>query len=185
MPETFIHRYPVTEEYLAIRKSAFDIPIERFQKFIDANKFKVYGAAIDIPVAPQVVATLIVFINGAANIYFNRGEKYENASTKYVSVVKAAQSLIYQCNKCLDKAELTPMIDLPHDASYNVYMMNVNRKVYKLSYNVSDVAASDDEDMKILNYAVQNVMKEIHNAQIEDGNLKKRETITVTTKNKK
>ena len=33
----------------------------------------VYGMVIDMPINPVTLSTLVVYINGAANVYFNNG----------------------------------------------------------------------------------------------------------------
>ena len=90
--------YPVTPGYLATRNSALHIPPMQFSNM----KFKsdeVYGMVIDIPMGQTVMVTMVCFINGAANLYFNNGGEYTGASTKYKSVVQAARNLVVNANE--------------------------------------------------------------------------------------
>jgi hypothetical protein len=67
--------YPVTPKYLATRSSALHIPPAQFSNM----KFKsdeVYGVIVDMPMSPIIMVTMVCFINGAANLYFNNGAEY-------------------------------------------------------------------------------------------------------------
>ena len=64
--------YLVTENYLMMRGAALHFPAKQFAGMIH-NENSVYGVIMDIPVNPTSLSTLVVFINGAVNLYFNNG----------------------------------------------------------------------------------------------------------------
>jgi hypothetical protein len=157
-------RYPVTEKYLIARRSSLVTPAKRFEKFIKGDE--VYGVVIDMPVAPRIAATLVAYINGAANIHFNHGEEYVGAATRYLSVVKAASLLVMQAEKIRDNTELVKSFDMPSGTDYNVYLLT-KEGIRKLVYRPAEIKP-DDENMKLFHFASQNLMKELHEAQLKD-----------------
>ena len=64
--------YVVTEKYLLTRGAALQLPAKQFQSFIH-DKNTIYGMVIDMPMNPALLCSLVVYINGAANVYFNNG----------------------------------------------------------------------------------------------------------------
>ena len=74
-------RYPVTQKYLMTRGQALNFPVKFFQG--NFKKDDVYGMVIDIPMPSNILTTMVCFINGAANLYFNNGGEYTGASQKY------------------------------------------------------------------------------------------------------
>ena len=67
--------YLVTESYLMTRGAALHFPAKQFSDMI-TDEYSVYGMVIDIPIDPRTLSTLVVYINGAANLYFNNGGSY-------------------------------------------------------------------------------------------------------------
>ena len=109
MPTT--DRYPVTQKYLMTRGQALNFPANFFQANFKKND--VYGVVIDIPMPGNVLTTMVCFINGAANLYFNNGGEYSGASQRYRNLVQAAHTLVANAGQLLPKAEKTKMYDLP------------------------------------------------------------------------
>lgn len=73
-------RYSVTPKYLMTRNQAINFPPSFFK--LPLKKNDVYGVVIDIPMSSQILATMVCFINGAANLYFNNGTEYSGAAQK-------------------------------------------------------------------------------------------------------
>ena len=67
--------YLPTESYLATRAAALHFPAKQFADMIN-DQNSVYGMVIDMPINPVTLSTLVVYINGAANVYFNNGGSY-------------------------------------------------------------------------------------------------------------
>ena len=84
--------YLVTEEYLMTRSAALHFPAKQFNGMLP-SKDSVYGMVIDMPMDPRTVATLVVYINGAANLYFNNGGSYTGASQRYQSLDRKSTRL--------------------------------------------------------------------------------------------
>lgn len=159
-----LNRYPLTEKYLKARKVSLINPVTRFSKYVKGDE--VYGVVIDLPVAPRICASLVAYINGAANIHFNHGEEYVGAAKKYMSVVKAASLLVMQANKLLDKAEPTKTFELPSGTSHNVYLLTA-KGIYKFVYTPSSLT-EEQQDERVFNIACRNLMRELHEAQLKD-----------------
>ena len=73
-----VDRYPVTQKYLMTRNQALNFPIDFFKG--NFRKNDVYGVVIDLPMPNNVLSTMVCFINGAANLYFNNGGEYTGAA---------------------------------------------------------------------------------------------------------
>ena len=80
--------YLVTENYLLTRGAALHFPAKQFSGMI-SDEHSVYGVVIDMPIDPRTLSTLVVYINGAANLYFNNGGSYTGASQRYQTVGQA------------------------------------------------------------------------------------------------
>lgn len=158
------HRYPVTQKYLMARKSSMVTPASRFEKFIKDNE--VYGIVLDMPVAPNVIATLVAYVNGAANVHYNSGLEYVGAAKKYLDVVKAANAYVRYANELLDRTERVAYFDLPTTQEYTAYFLRANG-IYKYTYIPSELA-KDDEKGRIFHFGCRNLMRELHEAQLKD-----------------
>ena len=84
--------YLVTENYLLTRGAALHFPAKQFSGMI-SDEHSVYGVVIDMPIDPRTLSTLVVYINGAANLYFNNGGSYTGASQRYQTVVQAGKTV--------------------------------------------------------------------------------------------
>ena len=102
MPNSITGRYSVTQKYLMTRGQAINFPA----KFFNTNfkKDEVFGVVVDIPMASDILTTMVCFINGAANLYFNNGGEYTGASQKYLSLVQATHALVSNAGQLLPKA---------------------------------------------------------------------------------
>lgn len=157
--------YPVTPKYLATRSSALHIPSAQFSNI----KFKadeVYGVVVDMPMSPVIMVTMVCFINGAANLYFNNGAEYTGASTKYKSVVQAARNLVVNSNQLLPLAEKTTQFPLPTNNGHHVYLMT-KRGTFKVEIDPRNPGALEREK-RVIHYLYQQVMTSLRLAQMRD-----------------
>lgn len=166
MASNNFHRYPVTQKYLMARKSSIMTPASRFEKFIKGDE--VYGIILDMPVAENVIATLVAYINGAANIHYNNGLEYVGAAKKYLDVVKAANLYVQYANEIFDRAERVAYFDLPKSHEYTAYFLTA-KGIYRYAYVPSELA-KDDEKGRIFHFGCRNLMRELHEAQLKDRN---------------
>lgn len=158
--------YPVTPKYLQTRSSALHIPPGQFSGI----KFKpdeVYGVVIDIPMGPAVLATMVCFINGAANLYFNNGAEYTGASTRYKSVVQAARNLVVNATPLKAQGKRTSAFPLPVGGKHFVYLMT-KRGTFKAELDPRALTENDKEK-RVVYYLYQQVMGALRLAQMRDA----------------
>lgn len=158
--------YPVTPNYLATRNSALHIPPAQFSNM----KFKsdeVYGIIIDIPMGQTIMVTMVCFINGAANLYFNNGSEYTGASTKYKSVVQAARNLVVNSNPLKQICKRTSQFPLPVAGKHNIYMLT-KRGIFKSEINPQTIY-NDSKEKRVVYHLYQQVMGALRLAQLRDA----------------
>lgn len=158
--------YPVTAKYLSTRNSALHIPPAQFRNI----KFKtddVYGVVIDIPMGPTILATMVCFINGAANLYFNNGSEYTGASTKYKAVVQAARNLVVNATPLRTQAKKTSQYPLPVAGKHFVYLMT-KKGNYTVEIDPGTVQTAEKEK-RVVYYLYQQVMGALRIAQMRDA----------------
>lgn len=158
--------YPVTPKYLQTRNSALHIPPRQFANIKFAPD-EVYGVVIDIPMGPSVLATMVCFINGAANLYFNSGAEYTGASTKYKSVVQAARNLVLNSTPLKAQAKRTSQYPLPVGGVHFVYLMT-KRGTFKTEIDPRRLGP-DDKEKRIVYYLYQQMMGALREAQLRDA----------------
>ena len=73
--------------------------------------------------SPTVLSTLVCFVNGAANLYFNLGGEYVNAAARYRGVAQASFDFIKNATACLDCCEKTTKFDMPTAGKNFVYLL--------------------------------------------------------------
>ncbi len=158
--------YPVTQSYLATRNSALHIPPVQFSNM----KFKsdeVYGMIIDIPMGQTVMVTMVCFINGAANLYFNNGSEYTGASTKYKAVVQAARNLVVNANDLKKTCKRTSQFPLPVAGKHFVYMMT-KRGTFRAEIDPRTIQ-TEGKEKRVVYYLYQQVMGALRVAQLRDA----------------
>ncbi|MDE6004487.1 MAG: hypothetical protein K2G88_03780 [Oscillospiraceae bacterium] len=158
--------YPVTPNYLATRNSALHIPPAQFSNM----KFKsdeVYGIIIDIPMGQTIMVTMVCFINGAANLYFNNGSEYTGASTKYKSVVQAARNLVVNSNPLKQTCKRTSQFPLPVAGKHHIYMLT-KRGTFKAEINPQTIH-TDSKEKRVVYHLYQQVMGALRIAQLRDA----------------
>lgn len=157
-------RYPVTPKYLMTRGQAINFPSKFFK--LNLKKDDVYGVVVDIPMSPQILSTMVCFINGAANLYFNNGNEYSGAAQKYRNVVQASHALVANAGKILPKAEKVKAYDLPTGRTQNVYLLT-NGGIYKLTLKPG-LIPEDQPELRTIYVLYQKVLSELRNCQLKD-----------------
>lgn len=158
--------YPVTPQYLQTRNSALHIPPAQFSNM----KFKpdeVYGVVIDIPMGQTVMVTMVCFINGAANLYFNNGSEYTGASTKYKAVVQAARNLVVNATPLKALGKRTSSYPLPVGSKHFVYLMT-KRGTFRTEIDPRSIGTVEKEK-RVVYYLYQQVMSALRMAQLRDA----------------
>ncbi len=164
MPNRATDRYNVTQKYLMTRGQAINFPPQYFNA--NFKKDQVFGVVIDIPMTSDILTTMVCFINGAANIYFNNGGEYTGASQKYRNLVQAAHTLVANAGQILSKCEKTKKYDLPKGRTNNIFLLTRNG-VYKKELAAGFIP-EDEPELRSFYVMYQRVLSEIRNCQLKD-----------------
>ncbi|MDD6098931.1 MAG: hypothetical protein ACI4J2_05220 [Ruminococcus sp.] len=157
-------RYPVTQKYLMTRGQAINFPSDFFK--IKLKRDDVYGMVIDIPMAGQILTTMVCFINGAANLYFNNGGEYTGAAQKYKNLVQASHALVANAGMILPKCEKVKAYDLPKGQTHNIFLLTKGG-VYKTQLHAGLIPETEPE-MRTIYVLYQKVLNELRNCQLKD-----------------
>lgn len=158
-------RYTTSQKYIVSRGKSLTFPPEPFKQ--DIKPDQVYGAVIDMPMSPTVLATLVCFINGSANLYFNLGGEYINAAARYRGVAQASFDFIRMAGEHLDLFKKTTQYDMPTMGKNFVYFLTKNG-VYKTEI-IPDAIAKEDEGKRRIFNMYQRVMSQLRVAQMKDN----------------
>ncbi len=159
-----LDRYTSSQKYIVSRGKALTFPATPFKRDFAENE--VYGAVVDIPMSPTVLASLVCFANGAANLYFNLGGEYVNAAGRYRGVAQAAFDFIKNASDLLEGCEKTTKFDMPTAGKNFVYLITKGG-VYK-TVIIPNAIPTEAENKKKLHYYYQRVMAELRTAQLKD-----------------
>jgi hypothetical protein len=165
MPNKNTGRYSVTQKYLMTRGQAINFPSDVFN--MNLKKNDVYGVVVDIPMSPQIITTMVCFINGAANLYFNNGGEYTGAAQKYRNLVQASHTLVVNAGQLLPKCEKTTKFDLPTNRANNVFLLTKGG-VYKAVFPAGLIPETEPE-MRTIYVLYQRVLSELRNCQLKDA----------------
>lgn len=157
-------RYPVTQKYLMTRGQAINFPSKYFD--VELKKDDVYGVVIDIPMSAQVITTMVCFINGAANLYFNNGGEYSGASQKYRNLVQATYTLVANAGQLIPKSERIKTYDLPIGKTNNIFLLTKGG-VYKTEIK-SGLIPENETEKRTVYVLYQRVLNELRNCQLKD-----------------
>lgn len=164
MPNRSTDRYNVTQKYLMTRAQAINFPANFFNT--NFKKDQVFGVVIDIPMSSEVLTTMVCFINGAANIYFNNGGEYTGASQKYRNLVQAAHNLVANAGPLVKKCEKTKKFDLPTGRTNNIFLLTKGG-IYKTQIHTG-LIPEDQPELRAFYVLYQRVLGEIRNCQLKD-----------------
>ncbi len=157
--------YLVTENYLMTRGAAIHFPYKQFADQV-SGEHGVYGVVIDIPVNPITLSTLVVYVNGAVNLYFNNGGAYTGASQHYQTVVQAGRILVANASRILAESEKTKAFELPTGQPHHIHLLTKDG-VYKKVITPSEIL-TESKDMQAVYFLYQQVMRELRSAQLKD-----------------
>ena len=166
MPNRMTDRYNVTQKYLMTRGQAINFPAQYFDNFAKMKRNDVFGVVIDIPMSADVLTTMVCFINGAANIYFNNGGEYTGASQKYRNLVQAAHTLVANAGQLIPKAEKTKQYDLPKGRTNNIFILTKGG-VYKTEIKAG-LIPEEEQELRTFYVLYQRVLSEIRSCQLTD-----------------
>lgn len=159
-----LDRYTTSQKYIVSRGKAITFPAGPFKMDIGPNE--VYGAVIDMPMSPTVLSTLVCFINGSANVYFNLGGEYINAASRYRGVAQASFDFIRLANETLDCCKKTTKFDMPTAGKHHIFLLTKNG-VYMTEITPNAIAKEEVSKKKLLNL-YQRVMSQLRVAQLKD-----------------
>ncbi len=165
MPNRMTDRFNVTQKYLMTRGQALNFPYQPFAQFIK-NKNDVYGVVIDIPMSADVLTTMVCFINGAANIYFNNGGEYTGAAQKYRNLVQASHTLVANADQLLPKCKKTKQFDLPKGRTNNIFLLT-RSGVYAAQIQAGAIP-EEEQELRSIYVLYQRVLNEIRTCQLKD-----------------
>ncbi|MDE6775143.1 MAG: hypothetical protein K2J37_02380 [Ruminococcus sp.] len=163
-------RYPVTQKYLMTRNQALNFPAGFFNG--NFKKKDVFGIVVDIPMPNAVLSSMVCFINGAANLYFNNGNEYTGASQRYRNLVQAAHNLVMASNQLIPKCEKTTKFDLPRGRALNVFLLTKSG-VYK-TVIAPGVIPETEVALRTFYILYQRVMNELRSCQLKDAAARRR-----------
>ena len=166
MPNRMTDRYNVTQKYLMTRGQAINFPYQPFEQFIK-GKNDVFGVVIDIPMSPEVLTTMVCFINGAANVYFNNGGEYTGASQKYRNLVQASHTLVANAANLLPKCEKTKKYDLPKGRTNKIFLLTKSG-VYTTEIQAG-IIPEEEQELRSFYVLYQRVLSEIRTCQLKDA----------------
>ena len=166
MPNRNTDRYNVTQKYLMTRGQAINFPAQYFSNFAKMKRNEVFGVVIDIPMSSDVLTTMVCFINGAANIYFNNGGEYTGASQKYRNLVQAAHTLVANAGQLLPKCQKTKQYDLPKGRTNNIFILTKGG-VYKTEIKAG-LIPEEEQELRTFYVLYQRVLSEIRSCQLKD-----------------
>ena len=165
MPNRMTDRYNVTQKYLMTRGQAINFPYQPFTQFVK-GKNDVYGVVIDIPMSSDVLTTMVCFINGAANIYFNNGGEYTGAAQKYRNLVQASHALVANAANLLPKCEKTKKYDLPKGRTNKIFLLTKSG-VYTTEIKAG-IIPEEEQELRSFYVLYQRVLSEVRTCQLKD-----------------
>lgn len=164
MPNRMTERYAVTQKYLMTRGQAINFPYQYFETNFKKNE--VFGIVIDIPMSATVLTTMVCFINGAANLYFNNGGEYTGASQRYRTLVQATHSLVVNATQLVPKCTKTKKYDLPKGKDQNIFLLT-RTGVYTTQVKPG-IIPEDQPELRSFYVLYQRVLNELRSSQLKD-----------------
>ncbi len=155
--------YLVTEKYLSIRNTALHFPAKTLGKFAQTP---VYGMVIDMPMNPTLLCTLVVYANGACNLYFNNGAEYVGAALRHQTVIQPTRLLVGNGVQLLDQAKLTKKFPLPMGRQHYVHLLT-KKGIYKYVIDPMTVR-NDTKQAQTIYILYQQLMQAMRSAQLKD-----------------
>jgi hypothetical protein len=155
--------YLVTEKYLSIRNTALHFPAKSLGKYSGNT---VYGLVIDIPMNATLLSTLVVYANGACNLYFNNGAEYVGAALRHQTVIQPSRLLVANSAPLLADAMRAKAFPLPMGRQHFVHMLT-KKGVFKRVIDPFTIQ-QDRKEAQTVYVLYQQLMQVMRSAQIKD-----------------
>ena len=146
------------------RAQALTCPPDMFNMPIKTDE--VYGVVIDMPMTQELLVSMVCFINGAANLYFNSGSEYSGASTRYRNLVQVTRALVANATALTKQCDRVKAFDLPMERSHFVHLIT-KRGVYKTVLDPMKIGEATAE-MRGVYSLYMRVMEELRSCQLKD-----------------
>jgi hypothetical protein len=163
---TGLDRYAVCESYLMNRIRGLSVTPMAVGVKCNADN-QVYGAVIDMPMGQDLLTTLVVSMNGTANLFFNTGGGVLGLGQKYSQVSSAVLSFLVSAGQALPSCTKTREYDLPTKRDHYIYLLT-RRGVYKMVLDPKEMAKETDKSKRFIFTLYQRVLNELQNAQRKD-----------------
>ncbi|MCC8069372.1 MAG: hypothetical protein LIO71_06460 [Ruminococcus sp.] len=161
-----LDRYGACEAYLSSRIRGLTIPPVAVGVKLNADN-QVYGAVIDMPMGRDLLTTLVVLMNGTANLYFNTGGGVLGLGQKHQTVSSAVRSFLVSAGQALPSCTHTREYDLPTHKTNYVYLLT-RRGVYKMELEPSTMLTETDKSKRFIFSMYQKILTELRVAQMRD-----------------
>ncbi len=161
--QNFIRRIPVSKTYLTTRFQALHLSPSNFTQYM--TKSTVYGVVVDMPMSPTVLTTLVCYINGAANLYFNNGKDYSGAAQRYPGVVQAARVFVANAGNYIDGLKPVENFELPSGMTHFAYILTTGG-IYRLELTSTNDSGTEKE--RLFKNLYHRLMSELRSAQLKD-----------------
>lgn len=161
-----LDRYGACEAYLSSRIRGLTIPPVAVGVKLNADN-QVYGAVIDMPMGRDLLTTLVVLMNGTANLYFNTGGGILGLGQRHQTVSSTVRSFLVSAGQALPACKHTREFDLPtHNTNY-IYLLT-RRGVYKMELNPTTMVTEPDKSKRFIFTMYQRILTELRTAQMKD-----------------
>ena len=161
-----LDRYGACQAYLTSRIKGLTIPPVAVGVKLNADN-QVYGAVIDMPMGQNLLTTLVVLMNGTANLYFNTGGGVLGLGQRHQTVSSAVRSFLVSAGQVLPSCQHTREYDLPtHKINY-IYLLT-RRGVYKMELDPSQMLTETDKSKRFIFTMYQKILTELRIAQMKD-----------------
>jgi len=161
-----LDRYGACEAYLSSRIRGLTIPPVAVGVKLNADD-QVYGAVIDMPMGQDLLTTLVVLMNGNANLYFNNGGGVLGLGQKHQTVSSAVRAFLVNAGQALPSCERTREFDLPTHKTHYIYLLT-RRGVYKMTLDPSQMLTETDKSKRFIFNMYQKVLTELRIAQMKE-----------------
>jgi hypothetical protein len=159
-----LDRYGACESYLSNRIRGLTVPPVAVGVKLNADD-QVYGAVIDMPMGRDLLTTLVVLMNGTANLYFNTGGGVLGLGQRHQTVSSAVRSFLVSAGQALPSCTHTREYDLPTRKTNYIYLLT-RRGVYKMELDPSQMLTETDKSKRFIFTMYQKVLTELRKAQM-------------------
>lgn len=161
-----LDRYGACEAYLSSRIKGLTIPPVAVGVKLNADD-QVYGAVIDMPMGQNLLTTLVVLMNGTANLYFNTGGGVIGLGQRHQTVASTVRSFLVSAGQALPSCKHTREYDLPTNKINYIYLLT-RRGVYKMELDPSTMMTETDKSKRFIFTMYQKILTELRVAQMKD-----------------